>query len=524
MNHERETPVPVSQRLSLRLTLLLLGVVAVLALTTAVLLWRGLDALLLAPEGSAAVLADVDPEAVGAVVRTTLINLAVVVAVTVIAAAAFSRALLADPIAQLTAATRALAAGDRGVRLPVRDRSELGELATAFNAMAEALTEAQQSLETRVAARTAELRALLELSNTIAVTTELQPLLAAVLDRLDEAGTTVGAEVWELGPDGVCVRLVGRGGGLPDTPPLAGAQPVAGELLTLPLRVRERTVGVLRARAPERASWSEERLRLAVGVAAQAAVAIENVRLYERVRDEATDEARRHLARELHDSVSQAIYAIVLTTHAAQRRAERDPSKAREALDTVIELAEAALAEMRALIFELRPEALAEVGLVGALHRQLDGLELRHGLATSRELHDEPNIPFASKQVLLRVVQEALHNVVKHARATSVRVSAREEGGRLHLQVSDDGIGFDLDASFPGHLGHTSMRERLAALGGHLRLASAPGAGTTVSLDVSLASGVAPAAGEGGPAGSGEVTVAASPPRADAEPGKQRAP
>jgi methyl-accepting chemotaxis protein len=157
------TTVPLVQRLSTRLTLLLLAVVAVLAGTTAVLLWRGLDALLIAPDGTGAVLAGVDPEAVGAVVRGTLINLAVVVAVTLIAAAAFSRALLAEPIAQLTHATRALAAGDRAVRLPVRDRSELGELATSFNAMADALTEAQQSLETRVAARTAELRALLEL-------------------------------------------------------------------------------------------------------------------------------------------------------------------------------------------------------------------------------------------------------------------------------------------------------------------------------------------------------------------------
>jgi len=502
VSHEQGTPpVPLLQRLSTRLTLLLLAVVAVLAGATAVLLWRGLDALLLTPDGSGAVLADVDPEAVGAVVRGTAINLAVVVAVTVIAATAFSRALLAEPIAQLTEATRALAAGDRTVRLPARDRSELGELATAFNAMADALSEAQQGLESRVATRTAELRALLELSNTIAVTTELQPLLAAVLDRLDEAGATAAAEVWELGPDGAWGRLVARGDGLDGVPPAPGEgapTPVAGDLLTLPLRVRDRTVGLLRARARPGAAWDEERLHWATGVAAQAAVAIENVRLYERARDEATEEARRHLARELHDSVSQAIYAIVLTTHAAQRRAERDPERAREALDTVVELAEAALAEMRALIFELRPEALVDVGLVGAMHRQLDGLELRHGLATERDLPDEPALPFASKQVLLRVVQEALHNVVKHARAGRVEVRGWLERDRLRLRVRDDGVGFDPEASYPGHLGHTSMRERLAALGGHLRLASAPGEGTTVEFDV-------PLAGDGAPSGPGGV-------------------
>lgn len=505
MTHEAAPPeVPLLQRLATRLTLLLLAVVAVLAAATAILLWRGLDALRFASESGldGGALAGADPEAIGAVVRGTLINLGVVVSVTLVAATAFSRALLAEPIAHLTAATRALAAGDRRVRAPVRDRSELGELASSFNAMADALAEAHDRLEARVAARTAELRALLDLSNTIAVTTELQPLLAAVLDRLDEAGATSATEVWELGPDGGWARLVARGDGLggerpagAPTEPVAAAgdgDPVAGDVLTLPLRVRDRAVGLLRARAARGEGWDDERVRWARGVAAQAAVAIENVRLYERARDEATEEARRHLARELHDSVSQAIYAIVLTTHAAQARAERDPAKARATLDTVVELAEAALAEMRALIFELRPEALAEVGLIGALHRQLDGLELRHGLATDRDLCDEPTLPFATKQVLLRVVQEALHNVVKHARARRVAVRAYEAGERLHVEVRDDGVGFDPHASFPGHLGHTSMRERLGALGGHLRLESAPGEGTVVALELPLAAPEAP--------------------------------
>jgi len=502
VHHElANASTPLLQRLSTRLTLLLLAVVAVLAGATAVLLWRGLDALLLGPDGGAAVLEGADPEAVGAVVRSTLINLAVVVAVTLVAAAAFSRALLAEPIAQLTGATRALASGERDVRLPVRDRSELGELAASFNTMAAALAEAQDRLEARVAARTAELRALLELSNTIAMTTELQPLLAAVLDRLDDVGGVAAADVWERTADGGWTRLAARGTGLPEAPRGEGpTDGVDGDRLTLVLRVRDRVVGVLRVRATRaatlRPAWDDERRRLAGGVAAQAAVAIENVRLYERARDEATDEARRHLARELHDSVSQAIYAIVLTTHAAQQRAERDPQRVNEALDTVVELAEAALAEMRALIFELRPEALADVGLVGALDRQLDGLELRHGLETQRDLGTEPDLPFAAKQVLLRVVQEALHNVVKHARASHVDVRVRASDDRLQVRVADDGVGFDAGASFPGHLGHTSMRERLAALGGRVRLQSRPGAGTVIEAEVPLAAAVGDAAGD----------------------------
>lgn len=177
---------------------------------------------------------------------------------------------------------------------------------------------------------------------------------------------------------------------------------------------------------------------------------------------------------------------MVLTSHAVRKRVDDDPAASRAALDSVIELAEGALAEMRALIFELRPEALAEVGLVGAVERQLDGLELRHGLATERDLRDEPEIAFSDKQVLLRVVQEALHNVAKHAHAQTVTVAMRQEGQHLILEVSDDGVGFDVTGSFPGHLGLTSMHERVAALGGRLTVSSEEANGTSVSLRLPL--------------------------------------
>jgi len=483
--------VAFADRLGTRLTLLLLAVVLVLAAATAVLLWRGLDALV----GARAGVDGVTPAALGAVLRSSLVNLAAVVAVTLVAAAAFSRSLLVEPIARLTEATRALAAGDRTVRLRLGDRSELGELARSFDTMADALAEAQDRLEARVTARTAELRALLALSNTIAVTTDLEPLLAAVLDRLDASGAGAAAEIVEADAAGATVRLAVRGR-LPADPDLDPRElPVEGRvvdgILTLPLRVRERSVGALRVAAPGAVDWDDERRRLVAAIAAQAAVAIENVRLYERARDEAADDERRHLARELHDSVSQALYAIVLGGHAAQKHVERDPDKARRALDTVVELAEAALAEMRALIFELRPEALADVGLAAALHRQLDGLELRHKLATDRSLDALPDLPFAHQQTLLRVVQEALHNVVKHARAERVAVRASLDGGgergALRLEVADDGVGFDPAGPFPGHLGLTSMRERLADVGGRLEIESARGAGTVLRAHLPIA-------------------------------------
>ena len=267
---------------------------------------------------------------------------------------------------------------------------------------------------------------------------------------------------------------------------MASTAMVDDDVLALPLRARGEVVGVLHAYAPSGIGWDDERLDLAGGLAAQAAVAIENARLYERAREQAADEERQHLARELHDSVSQAIYAVVLTSHAVRRRLDDAPAASREALDSVIELAEGALAEMRALIFELRPEALAEVGLVGAVERQLDGLELRHGLITERDLSGEPEIAFSAKQVLLRVVQEALHNVSKHAHAKTVRVAMHQDGGYLSLEIADDGVGFDVNASYPGHLGLTSMHERVVALGGRLQIRSHEGVGTTVALRLPL--------------------------------------
>lgn len=506
------------QRLSNRLTLLLLGVVFVLAAATAILLWRalaavgidaaGLEGALIPADPSTVgqALVDADRATVGAILRSTLINLAVVVAVTLLAATAFSRSLLIEPIARLTQASRALATGDLSARVGSSDPSELGELSRSFDAMAESIAGAQDRLEAQVAARTSELRSLLELSNTVAVTSELIPQLEAVLDRLVTSGRTQWAEVLELDPHGHLVSLVRRGEmpqvddlspGLPTINP-GPAAPLAeevvphavveGDALALPLRVKDRVVGALQAVAPAATGWDEERLRWIGGLASQAAVALENARLYDLGRDEAADEERRHLARELHDSVSQAIYSVVLTAHSAQKHLPEDATKSAAALDAVIELAEAALTEMRALIFELRPEALAEVGLMGALHRQLDGLELRHGLTTGRQLGPEPELAFAAKQVLLRVAQEAFHNVTKHASASRVTVTANtsDNDSVLELTIEDDGIGFDPNRPYPGHLGLRSMRERVASLDGVLTIDSTPGAGTTVRVRVPL--------------------------------------
>ena len=137
---------------------------------------------------------------------------------------------------------------------------------------------------------------------------------------------------------------------------------------------------------------------------------------------------------------------------------------------------------MKALLFSLRPDALEEGGLIAALTQHARALEARHGLKVQAQLHEEPPLTPDAQAAAYRVMQEALHNVVKHARATHVRLSVRQEGRQVILTVQDDGRGFDPQAPRQGSLGQRSMRERAAGAGGTLSVQSAEGEGTSVTL------------------------------------------
>jgi signal transduction histidine kinase len=261
--------------------------------------------------------------------------------------------------------------------------------------------------------------------------------------------------------------------------------------LRIPLRYQQETVGqmLLASRTPGESFSSTDR-RLLDDLARQAGIAANAVRLsddLQRSRERlllAREEERRRLARELHDSVSQALYGISLGAHAARTALDRDPQGVAEPLDYILMLADAALAEMRALIFELRPESLETEGLVSALSKQTAALQARHSIAVATELCDEPDLPLPVKEDLYRIAQEAMHNTVKHAHASHVDLRLDQTAGGVTLEVQDDGAGFDPTASFPGHLGLQSMRERIMGLGGTFQIESTPGAGTRVSVSI----------------------------------------
>jgi signal transduction histidine kinase len=258
-------------------------------------------------------------------------------------------------------------------------------------------------------------------------------------------------------------------------------------LMWVPLICKERVIGVLGASHPQPDYFTPHHEELAYAIANQAAVAIENARLHAQTLQHAAQEERQRLARELHDSVSQALYGIGLGAQTALTRLERDDgARAQEALTYVLELANVGLAEMRALIFELRPESLERDGLIKALERQIAALSARHRLAILTDFSAEPDAPLAVKEALYRVGQEALHNAAKHAGAGQVRVVVACRSTGIVLEVEDDGVGFDPSGDFPGHLGLRSMRERIEYFGGSFFIESSPGQGTRLRAHVSL--------------------------------------
>jgi signal transduction histidine kinase len=256
--------------------------------------------------------------------------------------------------------------------------------------------------------------------------------------------------------------------------------------LGVPITAPEGVIGAFylteKIDGPDFTDEDEELIEL---LAAHAAIAITNARLYEQTRELSVVAERNRLALELHDAVSQKLFALVLSAEVAGTLLERDPGGARDQVAKLQAQAQEALDELRSLVFELRPPDLERDGLGGALRKHV---ELQRRLQpTEIELvlnGDVPAQPVRDGEIL-RIAQEALQNAVKHSGAIRVAVRLSAENGLVRLEVEDHGAGFDPSAPAvrSGGLGLTSMEERAERIGATLAIHSAPGEGTTVRLE-----------------------------------------
>jgi nitrate/nitrite-specific signal transduction histidine kinase len=463
------------------------------------------------------------------VVNAVLAGTAAVLAVV---AALFVTRTIANPLTDLATTATQIADGDHDRRANTERKDEIGTLAHAFNSMTAQLQDLIGNLERRVAERTHELQDVNEtleqraiqmetsarVSRELTSILDIDNLLAQVVELIRDAFHYYHVHVFLLEQDGDHIVL--RASTSPTIPehqriavdgrsinseavrrgkavvvndvkndasflPDQGLPDVESELVA-PLRLADQVIGTLDVQSTQLLAFTEQDLLVIQSLGDQLAVAIQNARLYDRSQELAVLQERTRLARELHDSVTQSMYSVVLLTE-GWRRSMQSAGRAQveDYLARIGEINQQALKEMRLLIHELRPPALEEDGLLGALHQRLDAVEKRAGV-NARVIADAiVEFPHPVEEGLYRIAQEALNNALKHAAASNVVVRLTTEDGRTVLEVEDDGRGFIPDtADGRGGMGLGSMRERAEQLGGLLAVLSTPGQGTTVRATV----------------------------------------
>jgi signal transduction histidine kinase len=240
-------------------------------------------------------------------------------------------------------------------------------------------------------------------------------------------------------------------------------------------------VGAFNFGARNTRSISTEELTLLGACGQEIGVAVENARLYRQAEETAAVAERTRLARELHDSVTQTLFSASLIAEVLPDLWKMNPTEGWRRLEEMRQLTRGALAEMRTLLVELRPNALVEIPLADLLRQLCESLIGRARLPIQLSVAGECKLPADVQVSLYRITQEALNNVVKHSKATQAVVALRING-MLHLSIADNGCGFDVEKVPPDHLGLKIMRERAEAICAKLSVYSEPGEGTQISI------------------------------------------
>jgi PAS domain S-box-containing protein len=390
-------------------------------------------------------------------------------------------------------------------------------------------------LEQKVAERTRELSTLLQISSTVASTLDLETVIGVVLGEIQSLFGCTGATVM-IADGGELVVLDHRGPvasepfvnarfpaewasgyaeirrGSPlivdnvwDDSPTATAFRSAAppglllqfrqarSLLVVPLKVRDQLIGVLFIESDRAGRYQLRDAQLAWALANQAAVAIENARLYEQARELAALEERQRLARDLHDSVTQSLHSAWMVARTLPKTWDRDANEARQMLEHLDDATGSALAELRTLLIELRPSALLQADLGDLLRQLARGLRSRIEKPIIVDAQGAVVLPTDVQVAFYRVAQAALGNVAKHASSAQARVSLNRTEGSTTMVIADDGPGFEVThAEGQGRMGLEIMRERAKAIRAVLEIESAPDRGTRIVFHWSRRDGEEP--------------------------------
>ncbi len=266
------------------------------------------------------------------------------------------------------------------------------------------------------------------------------------------------------------------------------AQPYRGRgeeeptsLLAVPLRVKGVIIGTLDM-VNKPGGFTQEDVRIINLFADQAAIAIENARLYQQTQELAAAQERQRLARDLHDAVTQTLFSASLIAEVLPKLWERNPEAGRQKLEELRQLTRSALSEMRTLLLELRPATLVEMDLGDLLRYLANAFTGRTRIPVALTLKGQVDPPAEVKEVCYRVAQEALNNINKHAEATQVSIHLKRQKKQVELSIGDNGRGFDSQIVSPQNLGLGIMRDRASEIGAQLKIQGRIGAGTHIEL------------------------------------------
>jgi nitrate/nitrite-specific signal transduction histidine kinase len=425
---------------------------------------------------------------------------------------------ITNPIQKLIRATEQVTAGQFKHRIEVKTGDEIETLADQFNLMSAELDDSYASLEKKVADRTRELGIMNSIISVASHSLDIQEILEDALNKTVEQMGFDGGTAFRFDPDPTTTLLMAHRGLEADVaidlvnryaitnqeiPPVYpkevitfGIEDFQDEklkdhlsqlgfqlLIFIPLSAKGRELGFFILGKHEPGRLSPEELSLLSSIGKQIGVALENARLYEQAEQTAITAERNRLARELHDAVTQTLFSANLIADVIPRIWKRNPEEGLQNLEELRQLTRGALAEMRTMLLEMRPESLEQADIKSLLTQLADAFIGRVRVPVSLVIEGDCELTHEVKIVFYRVAQEALNNIAKHSGARQVDIHLECQPGQLNLCIQDDGLGFELDSLPPGHMGIAIMRERANSIGASLKIESQPGQGTTVELD-----------------------------------------